>query len=271
LTGVRIDGGNALDGRDLSPLLLGASTKMPDRIIFSTWGGKISARTQRHRLDSEGHLFDMEKDPSQLTPVESEFPEIQNELQAAVRDWKSGLPANALPQKAARTKTGPTVDPRPFTVGYTEFPITMLPARDGEPFAGIKRSSSAPNCSYFVNWTSVDARIEWNVRVANSGVYRISADYTCAKGDEGSLVELSFKRNFLQSPVGPAWDPPLYTNQDTIPRGHGESQMKDFHTLVFGEIRLEKGDGPLTLRALQIPGKSVMDLRRLTLTLIRAE
>jgi hypothetical protein len=67
--------------------------------------------------------------------------------------------------------------------------------------------------------------------------------------------------------VNPAWDPPLYTNQDTIPRGHGESQMKEFRTLDLGDIRLEKGAGPIVLRAVKIPGKSVMDLRRLTLTL----
>jgi hypothetical protein len=43
--------------------------------------------------------------------------------------------------------------------------------------------------------------------------------------------------------------------------------MKDFKTLVLGEIDLTAGKGPLTLRALEIPGKSVMDLRRVTLTL----
>jgi hypothetical protein len=43
--------------------------------------------------------------------------------------------------------------------------------------------------------------------------------------------------------------------------------MKDFKTLVLGEIDLTAGQGPLTLRALEIPGKSVMDLRRVTLTL----
>jgi hypothetical protein len=37
--------------------------------------------------------------------------------------------------------------------------------------------------------------------------------------------------------------------------------------LDLGEIRLEKGAGPIVLRAVKIPGKSVMDLRRLTLTL----
>jgi hypothetical protein len=43
--------------------------------------------------------------------------------------------------------------------------------------------------------------------------------------------------------------------------------MKDFKTLILGEIELTAGQGPLILRALEIPGKTVMDVRRLTLTL----
>ena len=35
----------------------------------------------------------------------------------------------------------------------------------------------------------------------------------------------------------------------------------------LGAMHLEKGRGPLTLRAVEIPGKSVMDVRLVTLTL----
>ncbi len=43
--------------------------------------------------------------------------------------------------------------------------------------------------------------------------------------------------------------------------------MKEFRTLKLGTIRLEAGTGQLTLQALEIPGQSVMDLRRVTLIL----
>jgi hypothetical protein len=43
--------------------------------------------------------------------------------------------------------------------------------------------------------------------------------------------------------------------------------MKEFRTLRLGEMELPAGQSPLTLRALEIPGKSVMDVRRVTLTL----
>ena len=66
----------------------------------------------------------------------------------------------------------------------------------------------------------------------------------------------------------PGWDPPLNTNQDMVPRPDGESQMKEFRSLALGTIELAEGEGELKLQAREIPGKSVMDLRRLTLTLL---
>jgi hypothetical protein len=67
--------------------------------------------------------------------------------------------------------------------------------------------------------------------------------------------------------VNPGWDPPLYTNQDTVPRNAAESKMKEFKPLSLGTIHLEPGRGLLTLRATEIPGKSVMDMRAIILTL----
>jgi hypothetical protein len=43
--------------------------------------------------------------------------------------------------------------------------------------------------------------------------------------------------------------------------------MRDFKTMTLGEVRLDPGKGELRLRATEIPGKSVMELRRVTLTL----
>ena len=43
--------------------------------------------------------------------------------------------------------------------------------------------------------------------------------------------------------------------------------MKEFRPLRLGVMRLPAGRGTLVVRALEIPGRSVMDLRRVTLTL----
>lgn len=275
LAGIQRVGDKPLDGRDLSPLLRKQSVEWPDRMIFSTWAGNISVRTQTHRLDNAGLLFDMVADPGQKVPVNEEEPELAVQLKEAAMAWREemfgsadGKPTGGSNKGKTKPGGGNAIDPRPIPAGYREFPITMLPARDGEPRGGIKRSSAAPNCSYFVNWTDVNDSMVWLLDVHTTGRYEVTVDYTCKVADAGSQVELVFQDSRLLGRVEPGWDPPLYTNQDTLPRPDGESQMKEFRTLKLGEINLPAGQGPMTLRALTIPGQSVMDVRRITLTLL---
>jgi arylsulfatase A-like enzyme len=271
LAGVPRVGDKPLDGRDLSPLLLGQSNSWAERMIFSSWARNVSVRTQTHRLDNQGQLFDMRSDPGQTTPINAREPQLAEQLTAAVRQWRSemfGDDATATVKGKKNRPAGNAVDPRPIPVGYREFPRTWLPARDGEPRGEVKRSSSAPNCSYFVNWTKADDSLVWELDVSTAGEYAIELLYTCPVEDAGSTIELSFRGSQLRGVVQPGWDPPLYTNQDTLPRPPAESQMKEFRPLDLGKVRLEAGRGPLTVRAVNIPGRSVMDLRAITLTLL---
>lgn len=272
LAGISRIGDKPLDGRDISPLLLGGAADWPGRIIFSTWGRNVSARTQSHRLDAQGQLYDMIADPAQATAVNAGQPAVATHLANSVRAWRvemfGGTDAPA-PARVGKAKAkGSAVDPRPIPVGYREFPRTWLPARDGEPLGAVRRSSNAPNCSYFVEWTRKEDSLVWNIDVNKGGAYDVEILYTCPVPDAGSTVELSFGEVRLTGKVLPGWDPPLYTNQDTLPRPAGESQMKEFRSLALGTMRLDKGRGPLTLRALEIPGSQVMDLRAITLTLL---
>lgn len=264
LAGVPRLGDKPLDGRDLTPLLTGAAAGWPERRIFSTWGPNVSVRTQRHRLDSQGALFDLQTDPGQTTDIATREPALATELREAVAAWRleMGIPARGRGKGQANA-----VDARPIPAGYREFPRTPLPARDGEPRGGVKRSASAPNCSYFVHWTSPEDRLVWNLDVRTTGEYEVELLYTCPEADAGSTVELAFRGSTLEGRVTPAWDPPLYTHQDTLPRPPAESPMKEFHSLKLGTIRLEAGRGELSLRAIRIPGRSVMDLRQVNLTL----
>ena len=256
MAGIKVSDGKPLDGADVSPLVLGRAANWPDRIIFSHQNGRVSARTNRFRLDDKGALFDMIADPPQTRDVSAEHPQTHTRLSDAVTQWRRDVLGEARR------------DNRPFPVGYREFPLTILPARDGVPHGGVKRSASAPNCSYFVNWTKPDDSMTWDIEVNTTGRYTVVIDYTCPTGAAGSLVELSFNGAVLTGRVAKEWDPPLYTNQDTIPRPPAESRMKEFRPLELGVIQLDKGRGLLTLRALEIPGKAVMDVRQIHLTLL---
>ena len=264
LTGVERVGNKPLDGRDLSLLMMSDFTGWPERMIYSTWNGRVSVRTQTHRLDDQGRLYDMVADPGQTKPINDVQPELAANLTDAVAKWRREV---IDPNTAPRAAKG-GVDPRPIPVGYPEFPRTWLPARDGQPHGNVRRSASAPNSSYFVNWTSRDDSLVWQIEVNTPGRYQVEIMYTCPPADAGSTIELAFQESRLRGKVEPGWDPPLYTNQDTLPRPRAESPMKEFRPLNLGTIRLEKGRSPLMLRAIEIPGNEVMHLRAITLTLL---
>ena len=271
LAGIEPVGGKALDGCDISQLLRGESVAKSDRRIFSTWAGQVSVRTEQFRLDGKGQLFDMQADPGQITPVNAQYAQLARDLQTAANAWKDEVfteAASEWPPGFDRRVAKNVIDPRPFTVGYPDLPRTWLPARDGVPQGGVRRSAAAPNCSYFVNWTRTEDAMAWNIEVHTTGTYTAEILYTCAEADVGSTIELSFRKHRVTGKVEPAWDPPLYTNQDTLPRPDGESQMKEFRSLALGTIELEAGTGPLELRALEVAGKEVMQVRAITLTLV---
>ena len=270
LAGVKRVGDKPLDGQNLANLLVGAQRRgWPDRTIFSHQNGNISARSQQYRYDNTGALFDMVVDPSQTKNIAAEKPEVTAKFAAAVIAWRKDVlgrdAASALNIKGKAKALGLLPDDRPFPVGYAEFPVTPLPARDGVAQGGIKRSAPAPNSSYFVNWKSTEDRMTWAIEVNTAGDYDVTLHYTAAEA--GATVELGFNGSKLAGKLAPAWNPPLYANQDTLPRPPAESQMKEFRPLHLGTMRLEKGRGLLTLRALEIPGQSVADVRSLTLTL----
>jgi hypothetical protein len=257
MAGIPIVGNKPLDGRNLTPLLSAETGQWPERMIFSHQAGRVSVRTPRYRLDAAGNLFDMAKDPGQYHDISKEQPEVTARLAKAVAQWRDEL----LPKSPK--------DERPYPVGYSEFPMTPLPARDGVPWGNVQRSANAPNSSYFTNWKAPADKITWDIEVANAGRYEAVIYYTCAKPDVGSTVELSFNGSRVRGKVTEAHDPPLIGAEFDRVKREGESYVKDFQPLKLGTFRLGKGRGDLTLQALEVAGAQVMDVRAVTLTLMK--
>ena len=147
-------------------------------------------------------------------------------------------------------------DDRPFPIGGAY--NTRLPARDGVPHGAIQRSARAPNCSFFTNWTSIEDSMTWDVEVLQAGVYLAKLYYTAKT--PGSIIELEFDGATINSEILEAHDPPLYgASDDRVPRG--ESEVKDFKEVILGAISLKAGRGSLTLRATEVAGDQVADIR----------
>ncbi len=254
LSGVPVTASKPLDGTSLAPHLLGVSTGRADRTIFSHWGGRVSVRTQRFRLDATGQLFDMVTDPGQTRDVAAANKDEAARLSAAVAAWKEEM------------GVGRMADDRPFPVGHPGCVLTQLPARDGVPHGGVRRSAKAPNCSYFTHWTSTEDSITWDVDVATAGRYAVDILYACPAVDVGSAIEVSLGASRLAFTVDAPNDPPLTGSEHDRVSRDSESYVKDFRPMNAGVIDLPVGRGPLTLRAMRIPGSQAMEVRALHLT-----
>jgi arylsulfatase A-like enzyme len=264
--GVRAVGDKKLDGVSLKPLLTGSSANWPERTIVTFYNNRLSLRTQQYRFDAGGGqgkkavtsaaLYDMIADPGQRTDISKQQPEVASKLAAEAAKWRA-----ELSPKAGR-------DDRPFTVGYSA--STPLPARDGVAHGGIQRSDTAPNCSFFTHWTSSDDRITWNIEVGKAGRYEAIVYYTCPAADVGSTVELSLGTAKIQTKVTQAHDPPLYGKEHDRVERKAESYMKDFKPMSLGQFDLSAGRGELALRATNVAGKQVMDVRYIVLNRVSA-
>ena len=199
---------------------------------------------QQYRLDANGKLFDLAADPAQAHDLSTAKPDVAARLSQAVQDWKTELLADFKQDK------------RPFAVGYTEFPVTYLPARDGVAHGGVTRSSRAPNCSYFRNWTSTDDSITWNIEVATAGTYEAVIYATCPKEDVGSAIELSLGESRIGGTMAEPHDPPLVgAEHDRVPApspNRADEGLPAFCAL--GDFSLASGRGVLDAPgALKVP------------------
>jgi arylsulfatase A-like enzyme len=241
-----------IDGRSIRPLLMGEAWQWEPRPLFSIKNNQVSVRTQRFRLDNNGQLFDIEADRGQRHNVASKHPEIVKELSAQSRQHLTEMQSEFDKYRD-----------RPFTVGYAK--STTLPARDGIPHGEIKRSSKAPNNSFFTHWERTDDSITWTVDIGETKVYEAILHYTCVSGNEGSTIKLSSTNGgATQTNILEAFDPPLY---DKSIERMAESHyfVKDFKAISLGPISLNRGPATLSLHATQIPGNAAIDVHSIDL------
>ena len=240
-----------LDGISVMPTILDTESAWEDRFVLSSWNDQVSVRTQKYRLSSSNELHDIENDRGQSQDLSEVLPGKKSELLEAAEKFRE-----------EKSRELPEIDERPFYLGHPAMRFTQIPARDGTPHGGIVRSNKYPNCSFFTNWQSSKDSISWKVEVPESGKFKVSLYYTCPEGDEGSSVQLSLGNDVLISNIDQPHDPPLQgMEEDLSPRI--ESYVKDWKVAEIGVIALSAETGDLVLKAIEVPGNTVMDFRML--------
>ncbi|MGA0899131.1 MAG: arylsulfatase [Luteolibacter sp.] len=250
LCGVELKGGKPLDGVSIKPLLKGDRIDWAPRLVFNKWGEGVSVRSQTHRLDAKGRLYDIVADVGQNKDISKDQPEVAKQLIAARDQWIKEVEA-------------PKRD-RPFTVGHAGSKLTHLPARDAKHTSGIKRSSIHPNCSYFHSWTSSKDKITWDVEVLEEGSYEVILYYTCKPEDLGCEIQFKSGNNFTSTVIKEAHNPPELGKKENKVYRH-ESYTKDFKPQSLGRVKLAEGKQQFELSALEIPGEQAVEVRLLIL------
>jgi len=257
LARIPVDSNKPLDGISLAPAILGVNSLADcNRVLYQHWAGKTSARNQTHRLDSQGRLYHLATDPGQKTDIKDREPDTHQQLTNAVTEWRRTV-----------LRETPLLEIRPFTVGYSALPRAVLPARDGVPHGGIKRSAPAPNCSYFTRWTQPADSMTWQVEIHEAGQFEAVLHYACPAVDIGSAIQLACGKSAWKGTIAMAHDPPARgAENDRVPR-KGESLVKDFKTMSLGMADLAAGPAVLDLRATRVAGSQVAEIRAVELIL----
>lgn len=241
-----------LDGKSITPLLVGSADDWSPRLIYSAWNGKATIRNERFRLQAGGGLYNITEDPGEKTDVSDKHPEVARRLSERLDAWV----------KKTKPRTSRDPETRPMTLGHPDAEYTQLPARDAKPSGGIQRSNRFPNCTFMTNWTSSDDSITWDVDVMDSGRYEVQMYYACEKDAVGTELVLTLGDQKIEKRIEVAHDVPLIgAAEDRFKRAEG--YVRDWRPMTLGEIELNPGKTMLTLQATKIPGRQVADMRLL--------
>jgi len=246
-----------MDGVSLRPLLTSKNPQWADRFLFSSIFKRKSVRKGFY-LAQEGELYDLKTDPGQRNNIALRYPAIYQPLLDTLQQWYAAVIKN--------------IDSvRWHPVGYTQFPLTILPSQDADlhnsPNGHLSYSAPAPNSSWITNWDNIESYISWDVNIHTSGNYEVSMYYTASSEMIGSEFEFNFRDNKLTGIIREAFDPPLNPDFDRVKR-EGESYEKEFTLLKIGTMNLEKGKGKFILRAASIKGGRMMDVKSVRLLLM---
>jgi len=272
---VESSSGVPIDGKSLVPLLTNSSqANWPERTLFvdrlfrnSIPGTELpvgSARTDRWRAAYERNkwsLYDMQADPGEKKDVSQANPAVLKQLKAAYQDWFQDVSELGFA-------------PIPIPVGHPQAKLTELPANESflipEAGQGINYSGKGHNGyanSWIEDWTDPSASAVWHLNVLTPGTYTVTLKYTCTRDDVGCQVAAETGDQSLSSTISKPHDPPRIGNQNRVEQSDNY-QRKDWARLRLGTLDLQRGNCDLKLTGIKKPGKELIDVKGIELSLV---
>ncbi|HIA48664.1 MAG TPA: hypothetical protein EYN96_12035 [Candidatus Hydrogenedentes bacterium] len=243
-----------LDGISFVPLLEGKTMGWPDRLIFSEWRGKGSARSQQYRMAVEGgkpQLYDMIADPGEKNDIAKKKPQITNQLKKAYDEWDASF-------------SHVSTVPPPIPIGHDEMKTVILTCSEGIWEGELDWGGKHPNNNWATNWMSTDCVVSWEVDIVTAGKYSVALEYICPETDLGSTVYVEVAGKRVEGRIDRAHEPNYLPSPDRVPRK--EVYERTWGHKELGSFELPKGRSRMTVKATTKSGKAVMDLKSVQIT-----
>ena len=247
--------GPPLDGCSLVPLLEGEPEEWPDRLLFTRmpgWKTLVSytapmidnpepfpgaVRTGRWRLVNAGdgwQLFDMIRDPAQVTDVAGQYPGEVSRLSAAYEEWFADV-------------TRIPIGRPPIPVGYPDHPAVVLPAPEAYFDGAIRwfRNWGFAR-DWLTDWTDAEDAIRWEIDVVNAGRYEVVLRYAAPETSVGTGLRVEAGNSATAGIIERAMPSHPFLRPA---RPADKWYLQEFASQPLGTLFLEPGRQHLTLRA----------------------
>lgn len=241
VAGARPPESRKLDGASIWPLMREGGGPAPHRYLFHQWS-RVRPKADENWAIHEGQwklvnglLFDLATDPGEARDRAGEHPEKAAELRRAFLAWFSDVTAGQAYQRV------------PIEIGRADEDPVELDLTWAEPLGNVRPQYRHYNRDRTTGWNAPGDGLAWKVDVVRAGRYTVELTYGCPTQDAGGRCVVSLGRTRLTAEIRAGGGPDVYVQRDV------------------GEIALATGTGTLEIRALSVPGRSLMELHKVRL------
>ncbi|MCC6882666.1 MAG: hypothetical protein IT576_10980, partial [Verrucomicrobiales bacterium] len=200
---------------------------------------------------TDWQLYDMGADPGEKTDLAKAQPSLVAELSARYEAWYADISREGLTRF-------------PLPVGHAEENPVELHAPQAF-YTGPMHFASGPGFAndWLTDWSGKEGRI-WFELDAVAGRYEVEVDYACEPVDAGSRLRITAGTSLLEItvPAAPAKDEPLPHRDE---KGKERYRNRTWATLKAGMLELPQGAVQLSLDAVTVSGRNVLDFKQLRL------
>lgn len=251
----------AFDGRSFAPVLLAQEVNLPERLLFDFWDGVGTVRSATHRFilptNGRSELYNITSDPAETIDLlggQGQNPAdeaLAVRLQEAYDAWARDV----QPGRAERPR---------IPIGYPGVSSVALRSLSATVTGSLRLQPGWGSQSWYGQWTDSKSTLVWDIDVVCPGRHTVSLRYTCAPGDEGSLLEITVGNHKVTSMLTHSFVPEIIETHDRVVPRKGPPEQT-WAELQLGSLNLVTGPATITLCALNKPGNAVAEIWALDL------